>query len=36
MAAMLNLMFSILKFACRTIFWIIAVVVSLLIGSCPD
>lgn len=36
MAAMLNLAFSIFKFICRTVFWIIAVVVSLLIGSCPD
>lgn len=33
---MLNLMFSILKFVFRTAFWIVAVVVSLLIGSCPD
>ena len=36
MAAMFNLAFSIFKFICRTVFWIIAVVVSLLIGSCPD
>lgn len=36
MAAMLNLTFSIFKFVCKAAFWILAVVVGLLIGSCPD
>ena len=36
MVAMLNLTFSIVKFILRTAFWIVAVVVGLLVGSCPD
>ena len=36
MAAILNLTFSIVKFIFRTAFWIVAVLVGLLVGSCPD